>query len=194
MASIGLHVDQHAVDFIKDFEGLSLDAYDDGTGTPTICYGHVEGVHMGDHKTRQECENLLLHDLQGSYKAGVDNYIRDAGKLPWPAQTALLSACYNLGPGYVAKLSPFVNKGMFQSAANLLRQWDHDIHGNRLAGLTRRRNAEAHLLEVSAQKKWRLTAELTYLRYKARKAGGWDHIPARDWRRARSIRKWLGGH
>ena len=38
---------EKGIEMIKGFEGLSLEAYDDGAGVLTIGYGHTKGVYKG---------------------------------------------------------------------------------------------------------------------------------------------------
>ena len=49
--------------YVATNEGLSLDAYLDSVGVPTICYGHTQGVRLGDTYTAQRCEQFLKDDL-----------------------------------------------------------------------------------------------------------------------------------
>ena len=41
---------------IKHNEGLSLTAYKDSAGIPTICYGETKGVKMGQRATLSDCQ------------------------------------------------------------------------------------------------------------------------------------------
>lgn len=49
--------------YTADHEGLSLDAYLDSVGVPTICYGRTQGVQLGDTYTLEQCEQYLKDDL-----------------------------------------------------------------------------------------------------------------------------------
>lgn len=49
--------------FIKENEGVSLDAYMDSVGVPTICYGSTKGIQLGQHYTAEQCEDLLKKDM-----------------------------------------------------------------------------------------------------------------------------------
>lgn len=44
-------------------EGLRLNAYLDGGGVPTIGYGHIKGVRMGDTITEDRANEYLAEDL-----------------------------------------------------------------------------------------------------------------------------------
>lgn len=45
------------------FEGNRLHAYHDVGGVPTICYGHTQGVAIGDTATPAQCTAQLRRDM-----------------------------------------------------------------------------------------------------------------------------------
>jgi len=57
-----------ARDLIKKWEGCKLKAYLDGGGVPTIGYGHIKGIQLGDTCTQAQAdawldeENVTLTD------------------------------------------------------------------------------------------------------------------------------------
>lgn len=63
-----------AIDLVKHFEGLSLDAYLCLAGIPTIGYGHTAGVTLGQSITAERAEALLSRDLAAA-AAVVDRVV-----------------------------------------------------------------------------------------------------------------------
>lgn len=54
---------------IKHNEGLSLPAYRDSAGVPTICYGETKGVKMGQRATLSACQKQLIQSAGEHAKA-----------------------------------------------------------------------------------------------------------------------------
>lgn len=54
---------------IKHNEGLSLPAYMDSAGVPTICYGETKGVKMGQRATLSDCQKQLIESAGEHAKA-----------------------------------------------------------------------------------------------------------------------------
>lgn len=54
---------------IKHNEGLSLPAYRDSAGVPTICYGETKGVKMGQRATLSDCQRQLIQSAGEHAKA-----------------------------------------------------------------------------------------------------------------------------
>lgn len=54
---------------IKHNEGLSLPAYRDSAGVPTICYGETKGVKMGQKATLSDCQKQLIESAGAHAKA-----------------------------------------------------------------------------------------------------------------------------
>lgn len=54
----------YTADFTKPHEGISLTAYLDSVGVPTICYGKTKGVSLGMKMTKAECEYYLRVELK----------------------------------------------------------------------------------------------------------------------------------
>lgn len=131
--------------FVGGFEGLACTAYPDNLahGLPTVCYGETEGVRLGDHYTPAQCQQMLANKLP-RYWHEIEKCIRvptsDNEKI------AYTSASYNFGTGafchsgIVRKL----NAGDHHGACDGLLAYDH-ASGKRIAGLTRRREAERKL-------------------------------------------------
>lgn len=54
---------------IQHNEGLSLTAYKDSAGVPTICYGETKGVQMGQKRTLTQCQEQLIRSAGEHAKA-----------------------------------------------------------------------------------------------------------------------------
>lgn len=136
-----------ALDLIKRFEDLRLEAYLCPAGVWTIGWGHTAGVRPGDSTTPQQAEELL----QGDVAAVEDNLHKVIHvQLTEGQWEALVSLCFNLRGGALAlpRLAPRlvakVNSGDFAGAAEEFLDIDR-ANGHVLAGLARRRQAEREL-------------------------------------------------
>ena len=130
---------------IKAFEGFIPKIYLCPAGKPTIGYGHVvrnETIHQPI--TEEEAERLLLTDLDEIYEDAVMNLVKV--DLTQGQFDALVSFCYNLGKGNLARstLLKKLNWGDYAGAAEEFERWDK-CNGKPLPGLTRRRHAEKAL-------------------------------------------------
>lgn len=138
-----------AIDLIKKFEGLYLNAYLDPVGIPTIGWGTIaypdgRKVQMGEHCTAEQAE-AWLHDEVAEKAKGV----RELVKVPITNNQfcALVSFAYNLGIGALkgSTLLKRLNAGEKASAvANEFGKWIN-AGGKPLKGLIRRRGDEAKL-------------------------------------------------
>ena len=132
---------------IKEFEGVRLKAYLDSVDVPTIGYGHTKGVKMGDTCTQEEADAWLVEDC-----ADAEKCVNGAVTVPLtqPEFDSLVSFVFNLGCGNFRKstLLKKLNESDYDAAALEFRKWDK-AGGQTLAGLTRRRLAEARLFESS---------------------------------------------
>lgn len=54
---------------VQHNEGLSLAAYKDSAGVPTICYGETKGVKMGQRATLSDCQKQLIESAGAHAKA-----------------------------------------------------------------------------------------------------------------------------
>jgi lysozyme len=132
-----------ATPFVADFEGLRQHAYHDAVGVPTICYGSTQGVYIGQHKTKAECDALLQQAL-GHFLAVIDRHVTVA--MPETRRAALASFAYNVGEGAFRRstLLRKLNAGDTVGACNELRRWVY-AGGKKLRGLVRRREEERKL-------------------------------------------------
>ena len=144
-AEAGMNIGPQGLALIKSFEGCKLAAYLDSVGVPTIGYGHTSGVFMGDSCTQAQADAWLAEDLKDAEKC-----VNDAVTVPLTQNEfdALVSFTFNLGCGNFRKSSllRLLNGSDYDAAALEFRKWDK-AGGQVLAGLTRRRNAEARLFE-----------------------------------------------
>ena len=135
-----------ATDFIKGFEGERLEAYQCSAGVWTIGVGHTQGVKQGDTCTDAQADEWLIEDIR--------KVVDELGRYVTPDITqnqfiALVSLGFNIGAINVVtkcpKLIRKLNASDFEGAANEFLDCDK-AGGVRVAGLTRRREAEARLM------------------------------------------------
>lgn len=140
-------------------EGLSLKAYRDPVGITTICWGHTgPEVRMGQTLTRDQCEKILLRDVQIAQR-----YIVPASKtsclggapLTANQRDALTSFVFNIGgPKFCSStMAKRLKAGDYLGASRQFPLWDKaKVNGKLVAlrGLTIRRAEERKLfLSVS---------------------------------------------
>ena len=142
-----MNIGERGLELIKSFEGLRLAAYLDSVDVPTIGYGHKKGVQMGDTCTDEQATEWLREDVRDA-----EDCINSAVSVPLTECEfdALVSFVFNLGCGNFRK-STLLRKLLdsdYDGAAQEFRKWDK-AGGQVLAGLTRRRYAEAQLFETA---------------------------------------------
>ena len=149
-----MHISDEGFQLIKDFEGCELEAYKCAAGVWTIGYGHTKDVKEGDTWGEEKAEFMLWRELEDEY----EQYVNDLVTVPMNQCQfdALVSWVYNLGPANlkVSTLLKKLNAGDYEDVPNQIKRWNKAIvNGERkvLAGLTRRREAEALMFEG---KKW----------------------------------------
>ncbi|WP_068694329.1 lysozyme [Paenibacillus yonginensis] len=138
-------ISQAGIDLIKSFEGCRLTAY---KAVPdeayyTIGYGHC-GPDVKEKMTitQQQAESLLASDL-----LKFEAYVNDPAYVPVTAQLtqnqfdALVSFCYNCGPGNLSNLCK--GRTIAQIAENITKY--NKSSGMVLTGLVKRRSAELDL-------------------------------------------------
>jgi lysozyme len=143
-------IGQKGLDLIKSFEGLYLKPYLCPANVPTIGYGNTfyengNKVTLKDPIiTEARAIELLMSEL-GMYEQKVDSYCIDT--INQNQFDALVSFCYNVGPGNL-KSSTLLKKVNANPNDPTIRteflKWNKG-GGKVLAGLTRRRTAEANL-------------------------------------------------
>ncbi len=136
-----------AVDFIKEAEGLRLEAYRDGAGHWTIGYGHTAGVTYGMEITAEQAEAFLIGDmkwtldliealvkvpLNENQHASVASLIFNIGASGWRSSTALRR----------------LNAGNYAGTAEAMTWWNKiTVDGEKVVsdGLVKRRERERAL-------------------------------------------------
>lgn len=125
------------------YEGVRTHAYRDVVGVRTICYGHTEGVQMGDYFTLEYCKKLLGADLQRYY-----DMVRKCVTVAMPPKrtAAIVSFTYNIGgSGFCrSSVAKELQRGHIQQACNNLLRYVY-AGGRVIKGLATRRQGERRL-------------------------------------------------
>jgi lysozyme len=141
-------ISKTGIDLISSFEGIRLNAYDDGVGVWTIGIGtttYPNGVKVkkGDKCTLDQAKEYFAHDLK-RFESSVNKLV----KVPLSQNQfdALVSLTYNIGSGNFASstLLKKLNAKDYQGAADQFPRWNK-AKGKVLNGLVRRREAERAL-------------------------------------------------
>lgn len=141
---------QKGLDLIKRFEGLELKPYKCPAGIPTIGYGNTyypsgSKVKLTDPAITKEKAEELLKFLLESYEKSVDSFCRD--DISQNQFDALVSFAYNCGVNNL-KSSTLLKKVNANPNDPTIKveflKWNK-ASGRVLAGLTKRRQAEADL-------------------------------------------------
>lgn len=136
-----------AIDLIKRFESLRLDAYLCPAKVWTIGWGHTAGVDPGMRITEQRACELLAEDIEA-----VERELPSVIHVPLTQgqHDALVSLCFNLrgGPSGLPHIAPRLvkklNSGDFAGASVEFLDINR-ANGSVLRGLTIRRHAEREL-------------------------------------------------
>ncbi|MCK4087579.1 lysozyme [Acinetobacter radioresistens] len=148
VATDEMHVSPSGVDLICNFEGLELEAYDDGVGVWTIGFGttkYPNGIRVkkGDTCTLGQAKVYMQHDLKVFERA-----VREAVLVPLNQNQfdALVSLAYNIGTNAFknSTLVKRLNEGNYKAAANQFDVWVN-AGGKRMEGLVKRRAREKAL-------------------------------------------------
>lgn len=142
-----MKINKEALELIKEFEGVRLEAYPDPgskDGLPwTIGYGHTKGVKRGDKITLAQAEAFLIQDLE-AVTAIIQKYVKVA--INENQEGALHSFVLNIGEGLFAKSSvlKYINENKLNEVPGRLALYRMN-DGKVMAGLVRRRTAEGAL-------------------------------------------------
>lgn len=138
-----MNIAKPGLDLIKSYESLSLKAYRDSGGVPTIGWGSTRGVRMGMQISQEQAESRLRDDLYTAESA-VNRYV--TVPLSQHQFDALVSFVFNVGGGAFRKstLLEKLNLADYAGAANELSRWVK-ANGRVLPGLVKRRAAERAL-------------------------------------------------
>ena len=146
---------QPALDIIREFEGLRLEAYRCPAGVWTIGYGTTRypgkdggPVRKGDAITVQQAEFYLIDALQNLYVPNIFHLIPASRHWAGHRIAALASWAYNVGLGAV-ETSTLRRRMNDDEPAHIVAQQElprwNKANGQVLEGLTRRRAAEVKL-------------------------------------------------
>lgn len=131
------------LEMIKEFEGFKGTAYLCPAKVWTIGYGTTKNVKQGQTVTQGQALLMLQVDVK-QFESDVTSMV----KVPLTQNQfdALVCFAYNVGSGNLksSTLLKLVNAGDFNGAAAQFGRWNKG-GGQVLAGLTRRRAAEAAL-------------------------------------------------
>lgn len=145
MKNFGEYAPECAMDFIEAWEGCKLVAYKCPAGIWTIGVGHTKDVTEHDEITYEQARELLRQDVE-EVKRGLATFVNVG--VTQGQFVALVSLAFNVGVDYLIhkcpKLMRALNAGDFERAAHEFLDIDC-VNGQRLAGLTRRRQSEARL-------------------------------------------------
>ena len=138
-----MNVSQNCVELIKYFEGFEDTAYLCPANVWTIGYGRTRNVKEGDKITEVQAERDLLEELE-EFKHQVLDSVKV--ELKQNELDALTSWTYNLGVGNLksSTLLKKLNAGNKDEVPAEIVRWNK-ANGKVLAGLTKRREAEAEL-------------------------------------------------
>lgn len=145
---------RNAAYFIRMFEGLELDAYQDIVGVWTIGFGTTgDNIGPGMHISEEQATRYLLDYISQDWRA-LDPAVEP--ELAPHEQAAILSLSYNVGRGRVADstLLRELNGGNRQAAADQFLVWNRARIGGELTvvrGLDRRRHTERALFQLEAE-------------------------------------------
>jgi lysozyme len=126
--------------FIKAREALRLEAYQDDGGVPTIGWGHVLGVQLGDVCTVEQAEAWFEQDVSPCERC-VAGLVTE--ELTQNQFDVLCSFVFNLGCAALrnSTLLRLLNAGDTAGAAEQFARWNH-VEGVVDAKLTLRREQE----------------------------------------------------
>lgn len=134
-----------AIALVGAWEGLRLTAYRDIVGVPTVCYGETRGVRIGDHKTKPQCDDMLLESLR-RHEAGMRSCLANPDAIPEKSYIAFVSLTYNVGVGAFCRSTARsrLNAGDIKGACEAAT-WFNKAGGRKIPGLVNRRAAEHDL-------------------------------------------------
>ncbi len=140
-----MKINENGLKLLKEFEGCRLTAYRDVGKLLTIGWGHTGSeVIPGLTISQEKADKLLADDLM-QFEEGVTKAL--TAKNVNPNQfSAMVVFAYNVGLANfkMSTLLRCMNKGNPSHAAQEFLRWNK-VHGEVVAGLTRRRQAERAL-------------------------------------------------
>jgi len=130
-------------ELLQQFEGCKLTAYEDSGGLPTIGYGHIRNVKMGDKITQGQADGMLIEDLVRYLDCVNRSVLVPINQNQFDA---LVCFTFNLGCGSLksSTLLKKLNALDYVEAGNQFLRWNK-VKGRRVQGLANRREAERRL-------------------------------------------------
>jgi lysozyme len=140
-----MNISEEGILLIKNYEGCRLEAYQDSVGVWTIGYGITKDVKEGDKINQDEAEHLLKEEMP-EYEGYINNMVEVP--LEQCQFDSLVCWVYNLGPTNLKEstLLRILNEGDYGGVPEQIKRWNK-AGGEVLAGLVKRRQAEANLFE-----------------------------------------------
>ncbi len=136
-----MKVSENLMTQLMVMEGLSLEAYEDCAGVPTIGYGHTKNLQMGERISKYWAKELLKDDVREVEQQVLDlNVAQTQGQFD-----ALVSFTFNLGIGRLksSTLLKAIREGGSKNAIKKeFKRWVY-AGGKKLRGLELRREWEA---------------------------------------------------
>ena len=144
-----MNISAEGMALIKKFEGCELEAYLDAVNIPTIAFGRIKNVRMGDSCTKEQAEAWLEEEIQ-EYEGYINDMVEV--ELEQCQFDALCAWVYNLGPTNLREstLLKVLNEKKYDEVPAQIKRWNK-AGGDVLEGLTRRREAESLLFQ---DKEW----------------------------------------
>ena len=140
-----MNISTPGIDLIKAFEGCKLKTYRCSGNVLTIGYGHTKGVEEDQEITQKEADALLLEDIHM-----VETHCKRLINIPLEQHQwdAIVSWCFNLGCGNLraSTMLQVINSGQIDKVSEQIVRWNK-AGGKVVAGLTRRRKAEAAMFD-----------------------------------------------
>ena len=132
-----------ALDLIKKYEGLRLEAYQDSAGVWTIGWGHIHNACPGKVITMREAEMFLKWDVEDTER--VINFLNL--NLTQNQYDALVSWVFNLGIGNLKRSTLFKIMSQDPNDPAIRTEWIkwRKAGGVVLHGLVKRRKEEIDL-------------------------------------------------
>ena len=152
----GLAVVVALVTGVKTFEGKENEAYVDHlakTQVVTVCYGHTRTAVLGQTYSDEQCDALLLKDLNEVYAPIVRKLVKV--KLSQGEFNAVVDFVYNLGEGNFrsSTLLRKLNAGDYSGASLEFERWfmtngkDCRKPASKCGGIPKRRAWEKAMFE-----------------------------------------------
>ena len=132
-----------AIAVVGAYEGISLTAYPDIVGVPTICYGETKNVKLGQTATKEQCDSQLsarLVEFNQGVESCVTRPMRDNERV------AFVSLSYNIGVDAFCKSTVVrrFNAGDKAGSCDAFLMWNK-AGGKVVQGLVNRRQKEREM-------------------------------------------------